>query len=100
MLPVLVLIGAVALGTHAARYLEPLFFAPVLALVASPRTVRMPRRATLALTVTAAAVLVLGAGLSVPRAVSAAQHPNTDLACVNEWVSESGQTGAGQFWTV
>jgi len=98
--PLVVLIGAVALGTHAARYLEPLFFAPVLALVASPRSVRMPRRAALALTASAAAVLVIGAGLSVPRAVSAAQHPNTDLACVNEWVSASGQTGAGQFWTV
>lgn len=100
VLPLLVLIGAVALGTHAARYLEPLFFAPVLALVASPRTVRMPRRTVVALTTGAATVLVVGAGLSVPRAVSAAQHPNTDLACVNEWVSASGQTGAGQFWTV
>lgn len=99
-LPLLVLIGAVALGTHAARYLEPLFFAPVLALVASPPAMRMPRRAVVAFTASAAAVLVIGAGLSVPRAVAAAQHPNTDLACVNEWVSASGQTGAGQFWTV
>lgn len=99
-LPVLVLIGAVALGTHAARYLEPVVFAPVLALVATPRTVRMPRRAVVALTASAAALLVIGAGLSVPRTVGAAQHPNTDLKCVNEWVSASGQTGAGQFWTV
>lgn len=98
-LPLLVLIGAVVLGTHAARYLEPVVFAPVLALVATPRVVRMPRRAVVALTAGAAAVLVVGAGLSVPRAVAAAQHPNTDLACVNEWVSASGQTGAGQFWT-
>ncbi len=100
VLPLLVVIGAVAVGTHAARYLEPLFFAPVLALVASPLTVRTPRRALVALVAGSSAVLVIGAGLSVARTVTAAQHPNTDLACVNEWVSASGQIGAGQFWTV
>lgn len=99
-LPLLVLIGAVAVGTHAARYLEPVFFAPILALVASPRAVRMPRRALVSLITAVSTVLVIGAGLSVPRVVAAAQHPNADLTCVNEWVSASGQTGAGQFWTV
>ncbi|WP_318387480.1 hypothetical protein, partial [Microbacterium maritypicum] len=38
--PVLVAIGAIALGTHAARYLQPLVFAPVLAVVAAPRAWR------------------------------------------------------------
>ena len=100
VLPLVVLVGAVALGTHAARYLEPVFFAPVLALVAAPRSVRMPRRTVVALTAGSAALLVIGAGLSVPRAVSAAQLPNADLACVNEWVSASDRIGGGQFWTV
>lgn len=100
LVPVLVAVGAVALGTHAARYLEPVVFAPVLALVASPHAVRMPQRAATAIITAVSVVLVLGAGLSVPRATAAAQHPNADLTCVNDWVSASGQTGAGQFWTV
>ncbi|WP_300266321.1 hypothetical protein [Microbacterium sp.] len=107
-IPLLVVLGAIVLGTHAARYLEPLFFAPVLALVASPVRVtsrtgvsaRMPRRAAPVLTAAAATLLLVGAGLSVPRAVAAAEHPNTDLRCVNEWVNASGQVGGGQFWTV
>lgn len=98
--PLLVLIGAVALGTHAARYLEPVVFAPILGLVASPRAVRMPRRAAVWTMAAASVALLALAGLSVPRAVSAAQHPNDDLTCVNDWVSASGRTGAGQFWTV
>ncbi|GAB3631730.1 hypothetical protein GCM10027421_10830 [Microbacterium shaanxiense] len=100
LLPVLVTVGAVALGTHAARYLEPVAFAPVLALVASPRALRVPRRAALAATAGAGVLLVVGAGVSAPRIAVAAQHPNADLACVNDWITASGQTGAGQFWTV
>lgn len=100
MLPLLVVIGAVAVGTHAARYLEPAVFAPILGLVASARVIRIPRRTATTVIAAVGAVLVVGTGLSVPRIVGAAQHPNTDLECVNDWVSESGQTGAGQFWTV
>ncbi|MGM7699861.1 hypothetical protein [Microbacterium sp. A84] len=100
VMPVLVTVGAVALGTHAARYLEPAAFAPILALVASPRAVRMPRRTMTAITAAVGVVLVVGGGLSVPRLATAAQHPNDDLACVNDWIGASGQTGAGQFWTV
>lgn len=98
--PLLVLIGMVALGTHAARYLEPVVFAPILVLVASPRAVRMPRRAVVWTTAAASAAILVSAGLSVPRVITAAQHPNDDLTCVNDWVSASGRTGAGQFWTV
>lgn len=100
VLPLLVTIGAIALGTHAARYLEPALFAPVLALVASPRIMRVSRRAATVLTATVTGVLVVGAGLSVPRIVAAAQHPDPDLTCVTDWVTESGRTGGGQFWTV
>ncbi len=100
LLPLLVTIGAIALGTHAARYLEPVAFAPILGLVASPQALRMPRRALTRVAAGLGVLLVVGAGVSVPRVVSVAQHPNTDLTCVNDWVSASGQTGAGQFWTV
>lgn len=106
MLPLVVVIGAVALGTHAARYLQPLAFAPLLALVAAPRTWGAPRtnerrdRRALAVPAAAALLLLVGAGLSVPRAVGTATAHDADLSCVTDWVDESGRTGAGQFWTV
>lgn len=99
-MPAVVVIGAILLGTHAARYLQPVAFAPVLALVAAPRIVRLPtgvRRAGLA--AVGALALVAGA-LSVPVLVRAAEDPDPDLACVTSWTDESGRTGAGQFWTV
>lgn len=99
-LPLVVLVGGIAAGTHAARYLQPLAFAPVLALVTLPR-VRM-RRATLPRVVSAvvAIALLAGGSVSVPRIVQAASAPDADLACVTDWVDSSGRTGAGQFWTV
>lgn len=98
--PLLVLVGMVAMGTHAARYLQPVVFLPVLGLVASPRTLRMPTRAASWSVAAAGVVAILLAGLSIPRAAVAAQHPDADLSCVDDWVSASGRTGAGQFWTV
>jgi hypothetical protein len=96
--PVLVGIGAIALGTHAARYLQPLAFAPVLALVAAPHAWRMPIRSVVA---GAAAVLLVVAGaLSIPRLATAAGAEDPDLVCVTDWVNVSGRTGGGQFWTV
>ncbi|WP_144881619.1 hypothetical protein [Microbacterium paraoxydans] len=99
-LPLVVLVGGIAAGTHAARYLQPLAFAPVLALLTLPR-VRM-RRATLPRVVSAvvAIALLAGGSVSVPRFVQAASAPDADLACVTDWVDSSGRTGAGQFWTV
>lgn len=98
--PVLVVIGGIALGTHAARYLQPLAFAPVLALVASPRALRMPSAmARVAVAVATVPLLVVGA-LGVPRLAAAAEAPDPDLRCVTDWVDASGRTGAGQFWTV
>lgn len=100
LMPALVVIGAIALGTHAARYLQPLAFAPVLALVAMPRTWRMPARVGSVLAAAAAVLLLVAGALSVPRLAAAAQAPDRDLACVTEWVDASDRTGAGQFWTV
>lgn len=99
-LPLLVLLGAVAMGTHAARYLQPFAFAPLLALVALPRAVALPRRLARPVAAAVAVVLMAGAVLSAPRLDAAAQRPDADLACVTGWVDDSGRTGAGQFWTV
>lgn len=98
--PLLVVVGAITLGTHAARYLQPLVFAPVLVLVAHPRVLRLAPNLRRQVTALITVVLVIGAGLSIPRAIAAASRPDPDLACVTDWVEASGRTGAGQFWTV
>lgn len=98
VIPVLVLVGAIALGTHAARYLQPLAFAPMLALVAAPRALPIARPRPFVAAI--ALVLLAGSVASVPRLTTAAQAPDADLTCVTDWVDASGRTGAGQFWTV
>ncbi|CAH0224451.1 hypothetical protein SRABI76_02594 [Microbacterium oxydans] len=100
VIPVLVVIGAIALGTHAARYLQPLAFAPVLALVAYPRALALPARAARQSVTAVAVVLLFGSALSIPRLISSTEAPDADLTCATDWVNESGRTGAGQFWTV
>ncbi|MFE6735822.1 hypothetical protein [Microbacterium sp. NPDC057650] len=100
LIPLLVVIGAIALGTHAARYLQPIAFAPVLSLVALPRTVRMPRAAARIAIAASAVVLLVLTFVSAPRLVTSVSADDRDLGCVTDWVDQSGRTGAGQFWTV
>lgn len=100
LIPALVTVGAIVLGTHAARYLQPLAFAPVLALIAMPRTWAMPLRARSLLASAAAVLLIVGGAVSVPRLAAASEAADPDLVCVTDWVNDSGRTGAGQFWTV
>lgn len=109
-MPLLVVVGAIALGTHAARYLQPAVLAPLLGLVVLPALLPRARplpavrpalamRPGLAVGATAVA-LAAAAGIGIPRLAIAANEPDADLACVVDWVEESGRTGAGQFWTV
>lgn len=103
VMPLLVVIGAIALGTHAARYLQPVVFAPVLGLVVLPMLLpaRTVARSGAVLAVCASAVgLVIAAAVGIPRITVAASAPDADLACVVDWVDGSGRTGGGQFWTV
>ena len=100
VLPVVVTVGAVALGTQAARYLQPIAFAPMLLFVATPRAFALPRRVTRQAVAALAVLLTIGAVLSIPRLSAAAQAPDADLTCVTDWVDASGRTGGGQFWTV
>jgi hypothetical protein len=91
--------GAVVLaGTMAARYLQPVFLFPPLALL--PLVGRLPRsRAVLA----APVALTLLLALIAPGALTPTRLPAQiagDIACVDRWVAASGETGAGQFWTV
>lgn len=98
LLPLAVVIGGIALGTHATRYLQPALFAPLLALVAAPRVIAVPRSRVLF--ATAATALLALSVVSIPRLTAAATRPDDDLDCVTDWVDASGRTGGGQFWTV
>ena len=123
VVPLLVVVGAIALGTHAARYLQPVVFAPLLGLVVlpqlwwnrapeiaasdtasdalAPARSGLPGRWAAGLAVGAATLaLVAAVGIGVPRIAAAANAPDTDLACVVDWTEKSGRTGAGQFWTI
>jgi hypothetical protein len=105
-------IGAIALGTHAARYLQPVAFAPILGLVVLPGLLAHPRRSRRSAPVRSRAVgagiaLVAGVGIIAvaggvggPRIATAVSAPDADLDCAVTWVEQSGRTGGGQFWTV
>lgn len=98
--PVVVVVGAIALGTHAARYLQPVAFAPVLALVAAPHALRVGEAMRRTAAVTTGVVLLVVGGFSIPRLADAAARHDADLTCLTDWVDASGRIGAGQFWTV
>ncbi|MGB4136621.1 MAG: hypothetical protein WA971_08655, partial [Microbacterium sp.] len=100
LIPLLVVVGGIALGTHAARYLQPLVFAPLLGVVATPRAVPMRVGVRRALLAAGGSALLIVTSVSVPRLVHATGVEDRDLACVTSWVDASGRTGAGQFWTV
>ncbi|WP_353112322.1 hypothetical protein [Microbacterium sp.] len=100
LIPLVVVVGAIALGTHAGRYLQPVVFAPLLGLVASPRTVRIPRIVVRTVAAACGAVLLVLSAISIPRLSGAAAAEDRDLDCVTSWVSSSGRIGGGQFWTV
>ena len=103
VMPVLVVVGAVVLGTHAARYLQPIGFAPVLGLAVLPAL--LPHRTARplglpVLTGATALALLVASAVGIPRIASAASAPDADLDCVVEWTDAASRTGAGQFWTV
>ena len=118
LIPLVVVLGAIATGTQSPRYLQPVLFAPVLAVIAAPgllarhreagsrervrvRGERMPARrlaGPLALT-TAAALIAVGtvAGVSAARRLDAV---DASVRCVVDWVEASARTGVGTFWSV
>lgn len=108
--PLLVTVGAVAIGTDAPRYLQPLVFAPMLGLAVIPAVLpardpaRRPatawREASIAGAVAASVALIVTALVGVPRIATAVNAPDPGLACVVRWVDASERIGGGQFWTV
>ncbi|MBS1906417.1 MAG: hypothetical protein JST33_07585 [Actinobacteria bacterium] len=103
VIPVTVLAVAVLLGTHAARYLQPLVYAPLAAITVLPALLPRgfgARVRPLPLLAVLGVLGVLGAAAATPLLVRAADRPDPDLACVTGWVDRSGAVGAGQFWTI
>ncbi|MBW9092598.1 hypothetical protein JNB62_02750 [Microbacterium jejuense] len=98
VLPLVVTLGAIALGTHAARYLQPTVFAPLLGLVVLPSL--LPARIPAATASAATLALVVALGLGIPPLIAASTAPDRDLDCVVQWAEGSGRVGGGQFWTV
>ncbi|UCR87920.1 hypothetical protein [Mycetocola spongiae] len=100
--PPALLLGFILLGTHAARYLAPLWFFPLLAVVLAPALlgrVRLPPRPRL-LGAAAGILVLLAAGFSLPALVERVRTPHPDIGCVLDWAGAHGGTGAGEFWTV
>lgn len=104
--PVLALVAAVASGSFPERYLQPWVFLPAVALTAVPNLLadvtpwpEPGSRLALAARDAVVLLLLLAAGLALPRLVPA-PSADADARCVADWVDASGRTGAGQFWTV
>jgi len=102
VMPVLVVVGAVVLGTHAARYLQPALFAPLLGLAVLPGLLpeRVPAMRPITVVTATVVAAVTALGLGIPPLVAAATAPDRDLECVVRWAEDSGRTGGGQFWTI
>ncbi|MFZ4896546.1 hypothetical protein ACL9RL_19075 [Plantibacter sp. Mn2098] len=109
------------LGTEAARYFAPLWFAPIVALtvatayagVAVQRwwgaaaAAERRRRDTRVTVAAAIAVVALVGGVLAGGAVSVSRigadpdvHRFAGAECLADWVGDQDLTGAGEFWTV
>ncbi|NEM92407.1 hypothetical protein [Galbitalea soli] len=113
------IVGAILLGTLAARYLQPVVAAPVLLIAALPALGSARRHSTrrrvgraggagaralrvaVAALASVAAVAALGAGSgAVPRIVASVRDADSSVRCVDDWVNQAGVRGAGTYWTV
>lgn len=106
--PLTVIIGVICVGAFGARYLQPLFFAPVGTLVFTPRLLPVETTCMRGLTAAAmkriggclAAVALFVGGGSATLLSRSAVSIDPDILCVNDWVMASHRTGAGSFWTI
>ena len=108
--PLIVGVGVLTVGAVGSRYLQPLYFAPVLALIPAaglvkaprrlPRIAALPRIAGLRLPIASVVVGVATAALIATTLVPAAGRVDTGITCVDNWITASGQTGAGSYWTI
>lgn len=103
--PVIVYLANVVLGTEAERYLQPLFFSPVLSLVVLAsllleRRAIEPARPVGRRLLTAGAIVIVSVAV-VPSGVAIAGVVGTDytrVECLENWIDGRDVTGAGLFW--
>ena len=99
--PVAAVLGSIALGAPASRYLQPVFFAPILVLTLVKPPARLP--APLRSRAARVTVALLGAAAALASAAaigSVAARADPGIRCVDAWVTASGRTGAGLFQTI
>lgn len=112
--PLFVFAFNVALGTESVRYLQPLYFAPLMSIVvvgtvvartwapdpARTRSARLPRWASRVLVAVLIAVVAAG---TVPAAAAVASAAGSDYRradCLEEWIAGRDITGTGMFWDI
>jgi hypothetical protein len=105
--PLVVVVGMVALGGVGTRYFQPVFFAPLGAVLLAPGLFsegslvrRLPRRALTVLVAVVAAASLGASALAALAVRSSAEAMDPDLRCVDTWITASHRTGAGRFWTI
>jgi hypothetical protein len=105
--PLVVVVGMVALGGVGTRYFQPVFFAPLGAVVLLPGLFseggvvrRLPRRAMTVLVAVLAGVSLAASALAALTMRDTAQAMDPAIRCVDSWITASHRTGAGRFWTI
>jgi hypothetical protein len=110
--PAITVVWAIAFGTVAARYLQPVVFMPLLTAVLVPTAVtrtrwfaslrarRGARTAARIAAVVGVVALVVVAAVQPARIARATAAAEASVACVVHWIDVSHRTGAGQYWTI
>nr|WP_066516189.1 hypothetical protein [Curtobacterium ammoniigenes] len=107
--PLLATFGTLAMGAPSTRYMQPLFYAPVVGLLILPRLLRARRarlgrlRLPLALPsglLSATVLIAATVGVAGSGVARTARATDRSIACVDAWVGQSHEYGAGEFWTV
>ena len=102
----------IGLGTQTPRYLQPMYFGQVLAVVvvvgwlptssklrAIAARISPARRPPLAaLGVALAGLLVVGGGVAAVNLATAQRTPPASIGCLEDWIDGRDLTGVGSFW--
>lgn len=112
--PLFVFAFNVALGTESVRYLQPLYFAPLMSIVvvgtvvartrdrgsARTRSARLPHWAPRPLVAVLVALVAAGTLPAAAAVASAAGSDYREADCLEEWIAGRDITGTGMFWDI
>jgi hypothetical protein len=105
--PVAVTAGVIVVGAVGARYLQPVYFAPIVSLALLPRASQpfpmfaswgSPRRAIAMIAVVGS--IAVGGIAAASGIYASATTVDKSILCVDDWITASHETGAGTFWAV